>query len=146
MQRGCPEGKHHGGRWDALGGGLSLLCAVHCLALPVLLPFAAAFAHSVWLEILLMLSAILVGGYALRHGFVRHGFRLPSWLFGSGMASIIFGNWVLTRGIPLASHSPGEHRQTAGSIAFVAIGGCLIVAAHILNYLWERRWVRSSHT
>ena len=142
-----PEHDHehrHGGRWDLAGGILSALCAIHCIALPVLLPFASLLVHSVWLEIGLTASAIIVGGYALRHGFQKHGFRLPSILFGIGMASILFGNWVLTEGRPLASHTPEEHSHSGASILFVGIGGTLILIAHVTNFVLERRWIREA--
>jgi hypothetical protein len=125
------------------GGLISFLCAIHCLALPILLPLAGALVHSVWLEVLLTVAAIAVGGFALRHGFVRHGFRLPSILFACGMAAIVFGNWVLTAGAPLSTHTPDGHAQTPTSLVFVGSGACLIVTAHVLNFIWERRWIRS---
>jgi hypothetical protein len=135
-----------GGKWDLAGGVLSLICALHCLALPVLLPFAAVFVHSLWLEIALMASAVIVGSHALRHGFKMHQFRTPAWLFGIGMVSILVGNWVLTHGEPLGTHGPNEHVQTLPSIILVFVGGALVMSAHVLNYVWERRWVaRNRH-
>ncbi len=142
MSRDC-HGHERAGKWDLAGGILSFICAIHCLALPILLPFAGALVHSLWLEVLLMTAAIGVGGFALRHGFVRHGFRMPAVLFACGMAAIIFGNWVLTAGEPLSSRTPDEHAQSPASIIVVGIGACLIVAGHVLNFIWERRWIRS---
>jgi ribose/xylose/arabinose/galactoside ABC-type transport system permease subunit len=142
MSKEC-HGHERAGRWDLAGGILSFICAVHCLALPILLPFAGAIVHSLWLEVLLMVAAIAVGSFALRHGFTRHGFRLPSILFACGMLAIIFGNWVLTAGEPLSTHTPDEHAQTPASLVFVGVGACLIVTGHVLNFVWERRWIRS---
>jgi hypothetical protein len=140
------EKDHHDGRWDLVGGIVSMVCAVHCLALPVLLPIAAAYIHSPWVEVGLMTAAILVGVRALRHGFRRHGFRLPLVLFSIGIASIIVGNWLLTGGTPLAAHSPEQHQAGMASIVTVALGALSILIAHSTNFIWERRWIRDHRT
>jgi hypothetical protein len=125
---------------DVVGGCVSFLCAIHCLVLPLLLPFAASFIHNVWIEAGMMLAAIVVGSLALSHGFKSHGFRLPTLSFAAGMICIITGNWVITGGRPLATLATDEHSPLA--IGFVALGGVLIVSAHVLNFALERR---SSH-
>ena len=138
------EHERHDGRWDLVGGIVSMICAIHCLALPVLLPLAAAYIHSPLVEIGLMVAAILVGGRALRHGYARHKFHLPVILFSCGISLIIIGNWILTGGTPLASHDPHEHQTGVPSIISVAIGACFILAAHTTNFIWERRWIREN--
>jgi hypothetical protein len=119
---------------DVAGGVISVACALHCLLLPIILPFAATFLHNPWLEVALMLSAIAVGGSALRHGYKIHGFRLPAGLFAAGMASILVGNWLLTKGHPLSE----GHTHTPIQLLFVAIGGSAIVSSHIANFILER--------
>lgn len=123
---------------DLIGGCVSLLCAVHCLLLPILLPVAAGFVHNLWGEILLVAAAIGVGALALSHGYKRHGFRLPTVLFASGMTLIVLGNWVLTGGKPLSASDPAEHEGSLFSILLVALGGLLVVAAHAFNFYLER--------
>ncbi len=121
---------------DVFGGVISATCALHCLLLPILLPFASTFIHNLWIEVLLTVAAVAVGGFALAHGYRRHEFRWPTVSFATGMLLIILGNWVVTGGRPLASHAgEGAH---AASIPLVALGGVLVVLAHILNFYLER--------
>lgn len=135
-----PDGCVKSGYGDLLGGAISLVCALHCLLLPIILPVSTAFIHNIFVEIGLMGGAIVVGCWALYHGYHAHGFRLPFTLFVIGILLIITGNWVLTSGIPIASQ-PHNHTHSPSfiSIAVVAMGGLSIITAHALNYLWERR-------
>jgi hypothetical protein len=131
----------HNSRLDAVGGVLSVICALHCLALPIALPFLAAAVGNVWFEGAIMLGALVLGGLALSHGFRWHGFRWPIWSFGSGMVSLAIGNWVLTGGQPLccAFRDGHEHAIPPISFSLVALGGVLILAAHITNFALERK-------
>lgn len=128
-------------RLDAVGGVLSVICALHCLVLPVALPFLAAVVGNFWFEGTIMLGALILGGLALSHGFRWHGFRWPIWSFGSGMVSLAIGNWVLTGGQPLCCrfHDGHEHAIPRVSFALVALGGALILTAHIANFVLERK-------
>lgn len=131
----------HNSRLDALGGALSILCAIHCLLVPVALPFLAAVVGNIWFEGGMMLGALVLGGLALSHGFRWHGFRWPMWSFFAGMVSLVVGNWVLTGGEPLccAFRDGHDHSVHPLSFALVALGGVLILAAHITNFTLERR-------
>jgi hypothetical protein len=53
---------------DAIGIGLSGLCMVHCLALPVLLSLAPALAwmENEWIHLALASLALVVGVFAMR--------------------------------------------------------------------------------
>ena len=117
------------------GGALSLACAIHCLMMPLVLPVASALAHSFWLEALLLGLAVVVGTQVLRHGYRMHGFRVPSLFFLLGILAISFGNWGYGDG-------HGTHPM---STALLVLGGVAIVAAHVLNFVCERRWIAASH-
>jgi hypothetical protein len=128
------------GYGDLLGGMVSLICALHCLLLPIILPVTTVFAHNIFVEVGLMGMAIAIGCWALYHGYHVHGFRLPFILFTIGIILIIIGNWVLTGGTPIGS-LPHNHTHSPSpiSITAVAIGGMMVMTAHALNYFWERR-------
>lgn len=67
---------------DAAGIGVSSLCLIHCLALPMLaalLPIAGVWAQAEWLHKVLVLTALPVSGYAV---FIRGvHFRDPLFVF-----------------------------------------------------------------
>ncbi|MGI8922675.1 MAG: MerC domain-containing protein [Fimbriimonadales bacterium] len=121
---------------DVAGGAISVICALHCLLLPILLPFASTFIHNTWIEVILTLAAVAVGSFALAHGYRRHGFRWPAISFGLGMLLIILGNWVVTCGRPFTAQA-GDVPHWA-SIPFVALGGVFVVLAHLLNFYLDR--------
>ena len=134
MEHGCRDHKR-ASKLSLFGGALSLVCAIHCLLMPVLLPFASALAHSFWLEALLLGAAVIVGVQALRHGYKIHGFRMPSILFAIGILAISIGNWGF-----------GDlHGIHPVATSFLALGGLVIVAAHVTNFVAEKRWIAQTH-
>ena len=62
--------------WDAFGIITSIACAIHCTLLPVLattLPVLGVdIIHNRFFEWMMIGLALLVGIYALLHGFVKH--------------------------------------------------------------------------
>ena len=134
VEHGCRDHKR-ASKLSLFGGGLSLICAIHCLLMPVLLPFASALVHSFWLEAVLLGSAVVIGVQALRHGYRVHGFRLPSALFAVGIVAVSLGNWGF-------GHGHGTH---PASTAISVFGGILVVVAHVANFVGERRWISSAH-
>jgi hypothetical protein len=93
--------------WSA---GVPLLCAAHCLAAPLLLALAPAFASSELLEVGLMLAA---GGVAVR--MVMGGVRVHAgsrvWI--PIVAGLALWALELTGSIPLV---PSEGLTIAGSL------------------------------
>merc|ERR1712063_179408 len=65
---------------DKLGIWVSSLCALHCLALPVLVPLlpliGSSFFAQVWFERTILSFSILVGAVALISGATRYHGRL----------------------------------------------------------------------
>ena len=112
--------------WDALGVTTSLLCAIHCAVLPlvmVTLPVMGVnIIHNTSFEYGMIGLAFLIGTRALWHGFSRHHRRLlPGLLFTIGMilliAKQIWNNYELY---------------------FLPFAVPLIVGAHWWNYRWCR--------
>ena len=80
--------------WDALGIATSLLCAIHCTLLPLLMSslplFGINLVHNSFFEWGMIVLAFLVGGYALYHGYIRHHRApLPVLLFSIGFVLLL---------------------------------------------------------
>lgn len=113
--------------WDRVGIAASTLCIAHCLALPALLPIAAAAGVS-WLlapatEWFLLLTTLLFAAVVLLRGGKHHHHYSP--LVLAAMGGVLYA----------AKESLGHDFETL----FVVAGGCLIVSAH----LWNLRLCRS---
>ena len=111
---------------DLLGVGLSLLCLIHCLALPVLIAFAPVLLKSLpGDEVTHRSLAVIIGfvGFlAFRSGYKVHGRRwlLGLFLFGLMLvsAAAVLGDAILT---------------SYGEAAITVCGGLILVAAHLFN-------------
>lgn len=111
--------------WDRLGVGVSLLCLVHCLALPVI-------ASGVWLvipheDVHLWLFFVLVPLVLLSAipGYRHHRRKSVLWLFGLGTAMVAGA---------LSLHAVvGPAGEVVGTVA----GSLLLIAGHALS--WKHR-------
>ena len=112
--------------WDALGITTSILCAIHCAALPlvaaVLPVMGISWVHNAVFEYGMIGAAFGIGTWALWHGFSRHHRRLLPWgLFVAGMILLIAKQiW---------------HQYELRLLPFAVI---LIVAAHLVNFRLTR--------
>ena len=107
---------------SSMGIGLSLVCAVHCAALP-LLAGASGLAGThlpggIWTEAALILPAVLIGGYTTVGAYRRSGNPLPLFLLVAGLALLAGGHFAL----PLAWETPAA-----------VLGAGLLVAAQFLG-------------
>ncbi|MFS1701512.1 MerC domain-containing protein [Aestuariibacter sp. GS-14] len=103
---------------DRLGIWISGLCALHCLAIPVLPLLASSVFGEVWFERTILSLSILIGSVALIVGAIRyHGQVYPLLLLLSGGAIYWFKNMF------------GE----AGEPFTIAVGAMLIIVGHWLN-------------
>jgi len=118
-------------RWlDGAAVGLSALCLIHCLALPLLvagLPFLAQFSeghlHAQMLVIVLPLSVLALG-----LGF-RHHRNLR--IVGAGVAGMV----LLTVGATVAH----THWGIVADRLFTVSGALILAAAHFYNSVYSRR-------
>ncbi|QBX37697.1 MerC domain-containing protein [Brevundimonas sp. S30B] len=109
---------------DSLALGLSGLCLIHCLALPLaasLLPLAGAWAEAEWVHWLFIAGAAPVSAFT----FARVLPRSP-WLIGLAVAGLA----LLTAG---AAEFPNHEAETAVTV----LGSLLLAAAHLAN--WRQR-------
>lgn len=111
---------------DRLAAAGSLLCALHCLALPLVLVAAPALALGVWwsegLERATVAVVTLVGLGSLGSGWWRHRSWLALALLGPGLLVM----WA-------ALLVPGLHASVAGHAVAMAVGGVLVALAHLCN-------------
>jgi hypothetical protein len=111
-------------KWDAIGIGASLACAIHCVLLPVLFTTVSFLGievlHNAYLETLTLLASMSVGGWAIRHGYIQHHHN--KWLlvsFITGLILMLIGNFVHSFAIELV---------------LKLVGAVLIVIAHVKNW------------
>ena len=110
---------------DRLGATGSMLCAVHCAALPLVLAIApaigAGFASPVF-EIGFIAFASVLGLTSLILGYRQHRVHRALMLLAPGIALL----WAAVLIEPL-------HENLAGHAIAMACGGSLIAIAHLLN-------------
>jgi len=108
---------------DFIGIAASLLCAVHCLALPFLLT-VGVLSGLLWLgsalvEWTFISLSIMIAGFSLLWSFLRQHRRTePLWLAGIGCMLLIMSRLV---------EGADEHLLTG-------LGGILIAVAHFVNW------------
>ena len=112
--------------WDVLGITASVLCAIHCAVLPLLLAslpiLGINIIHNAYFEYGMILLAFLIGSWALLHGFRRHHRRLtPLLLFTGGLLLLV-----------------AKQIWHAYELRFLPFAVVLIVGAHVLNFRWSR--------
>ena len=107
---------------DALGVTASILCAIHCAILPLVLAslpiLGINILHNPLFEYGMISVAFAIGTTALWHGFNRHHHRLTPWLlFTGGMLLLI-----------------AKEIWPSYELALLPFAVVLIVGAHWLNY------------
>lgn len=117
--------------WDRLGIGLSGLCMVHCLVLPVvlsLLPlWPALYQVHGWLHPVFAAFVIPTTVFAMVSGYRRHGRRdIPVWL-GVGLGIVLTG-WLAHEGL-----------GRVGETAVTVLGSGLLIVGHAQNWQVNRR-------
>jgi len=109
---------------DNIGMTASLLCAVHCAVVPLLITslplLGLGFLANPWFEWSMITFALCIGVYAISLSYFRvHRRLLPTLLLLLGFAIIITGHIFIT-----------SWREAI----VVPIGGLLIATAHFVNY------------
>ena len=111
--------------WDKLGITVSLLCAVHCMTLPILLPVIAASGVAILsepgFELGMIALAVLIGVYSMIKSFWDHHRKVyPFYFIGVGLLLL-----VLAKG-----GAVGEEFEEI----MVPLGALCIALAHGLNW------------
>lgn len=125
---------------DRVGACASAVCAVHCIltgvALGLLSSLGLGFFGSLWVDIVFVLTAVIVGAVALRHGIKRHGSFVPALFYVLGLIAIVVAHFEdFSHGWPV--HQDHHH----GSVPTVLsiIGGSCFVLFHVLNLRLQHR-------
>jgi len=118
---------------DKTAIGLSTLCILQCLTLPITLAFLPTFT---WLRFFadetfhlwLLLAVLPVSFFALATGFTLHKNRYVILISASGIVILIFS--------ALLGHDTlGE----AGEVFFTAVGSILVATGHIQNLKYRNK-------
>ncbi|WP_158971265.1 MerC domain-containing protein [Paraglaciecola sp. L3A3] len=107
---------------DKLGIWASSLCALHCLALPILIPLlplvGSLFFAQDWFEKTILSMSMIVGFWALFIGFYKYHRQIYP-LYSLFLGGLIYWNKDIF----------GEQYEPFT----IAIGAFLIIAAHVTN-------------
>lgn len=120
--------------WDTLGIGTSVLCAIHCALLPILMStlpvFGVNIIHNVIFEWGMIVLAFAVGAYSLFHGYIKHHRSLvPVLIFSIGFVFLVLKQFFTAYEIPL-----------------LLVAVAFIISAHFYNYrLCHRSKCSSPH-
>lgn len=111
---------------DRFGALWSLLCAVHCAVLPLVLVLAPGFALGVWwderVERITVILVSLVVSVSLGLGFARH----RGW---AALMLMVPGLLLMWSALLL----PAVHHSVPAHAAAMAVGGVLVALAHLAN-------------
>ena len=111
---------------DRFGFAASMLCAIHCAALPVVLALLPSLGIGVWLgegfEQAFVLFATLLGLFTMAWGYRRHRAVRALWLLLPGLAVL----WVGVLYAPL-------HETLVAHAVAMTLGGTLVGLAHLAN-------------
>jgi hypothetical protein len=112
--------------WDFLGMGLSLICLIHCLLIPVMMGLmpvlAASLLNDESFHVLMIAVVLPVAGLALVPGYLRTRRQ-------GALLSGVIGLVLLSTGI-LAGHALGEMFETGLTV----VGAAFLFRAHWINH------------
>lgn len=111
---------------DRLGAGGSLLCAIHCALLPLLIALLPSLGVAVWLgnrfERGFVVFATLLGLFTIVWGYRRHRAVRALWLLLPGLSALWLG----------VGYEPLHHALVPHAVA-MTFGGTLVGLAHLAN-------------
>ena len=119
--------RHHRIRvLDRVGAAGSLLCAVHCALVPVVIALLPTLGIAAWLgdsfERGFVIFATLLGLFTVFWGWRRHGEVRALWLLVPGLAALWLGISVEVL-----------HHDVIAHAMVMIVGGGLVGMAHLLN-------------
>jgi len=121
-----PENTHR--YLDKMGIGVSILCAVHCAILPLIITMLPLLGLEVFanplLESAIITISLIIGITSLSSAFVQHRNRLPLALMVTGFVSIFTGRYLI-----------GENLEWL----FLTSGGLTVAISHYINWQLIKR-------
>ena len=122
---------------DRLGATGSLVCAVHCALLPLLIALLPSLGIAAWLgedfERGFVLFATLLGTFTLLWGYRRHHVVRALGILIPGLAALWFA--VLYRPV---------HEMVVAHALIMTFGGTLVGIAHLANLRLNHRHVHDA--
>ena len=107
---------------DKIGICTSVICMIHCLAIPIFLIFGFESLLSLfdqeWLELSIICFALAIGLISFLGGFLKHRHHHVVVLFIAGFLLLINGESI---------------EQTSGSVSLTLAGAFVIAYAHYQN-------------
>lgn len=123
---------------DRIGAVGSMLCALHCAALPLLLALLPGLSIGLFgtsaFETGFTVFASLLGVSSLAIGWLRHGRHDAWWMLVPGLALLWIGAFV-----------PAVHDAMVAHAISMAVGGALIALAHRRNLRLSRFDAAAEH-
>jgi hypothetical protein len=114
------------GRLDQVGMGASIVCAIHCAAVPIIatsLPLLGLeFLANNWVEIAMILFSALIGTLSIAGTYTKHKNILP-------LALLVFGFLLIATG-----HFAWHEMEAL----LIPLGGFTVAAAHFMNWKFVR--------
>ena len=113
---------------DKLGICASLLCMIHCLALPLLLflglDAVLLLIDQPWIETTIIATSLVVGLIAFARGYLQHRQHFISVLFIAGFLLVVNGEAI---------------EDSLLALILSLCGACIIAYAHLQNQFFKRR-------
>ncbi len=113
---------------DKMGIGVSLLCAIHCAVLPLIMTtlplLGLEFFGSAFMESLIILLSLVIGITSLVSSVSQHKKRLPLYIMLCGFVAIFAGHFLVS----------GKAEWI-----LLAMGGLAVATAHYINWQLVKR-------
>ncbi|WP_185152548.1 MerC domain-containing protein [Fulvivirga aurantia] len=107
---------------DLIGFSSSVLCAIHCAALPFLLSLAPLanlqFLNNPWVEYAIIIASFLIACFALIHGYSRHHHKPQA------LVLVVMGFVLISTG----------HLAEWNEAVFTTFGATIVAIAHLINW------------
>lgn len=108
---------------DHFGIGVSLMCAIHCALLPLIITvlplLGLSFIANPYFETAIILTSLIIGYSSMIKSFRTHANSKPLLLLSWGFVLILFGHFF-----------SGEKFEWL----FLGVGGLTVAAAHYYNW------------
>jgi len=109
---------------DFIGFSASMLCAIHCAAIPFLLSLAPLaglqFLENHWIEYTIIILSLIIASNALVHGYRKHHKKVQALLLALGGFLLIALGHIM--------HTESQE------MVFASSGGVTIALAHLVNW------------
>ena len=121
--------------FDRIGMTLSMACAIHCLAMPLLLPLIPLLAGSFWVgettELVIVIITLLIAVPTLLRGYLKHRKLTVPAMLALGLLLL-----ALRPGAFHYGHAHGHwhgHQEELLHFVFAALAGFSLAIGHWVN-------------